>query len=80
MKKLGAKKEEKKTETPKEKYKQKNFTGALFENTKKTTDKHPDLTGSITIEDTEFWVSGWNNTSKGGKEYIALTFKVKEDK
>ena len=36
-----------------------NNRGALWNNDRKQSDTHPDLSGSITIEGKEYWVSGW---------------------
>ena len=38
--------------------------GAIFRNEKKSTEKHPDMNGSINIEGKEYWISGWSNVSK----------------
>ena len=50
-------------------------SGFIGKNTKKETDKHPDITGFCDIEGVEYWVSGWKN-SKG----YGLRFKRKEEK
>lgn len=60
-----------------------NNTGALFDNAKKTTPKHPDMTGSATIvspsgEVFEVWVSGWAKQSKKGDDFISLSFTAKD--
>jgi len=36
-----------------------NNRGALWNNDRKQSDKHPDLSGSIMIDGKEYWVSGW---------------------
>tara|TARA_R100000664_G_scaffold17520_1_gene26460 strand:+ start:641 stop:886 length:246 start_codon:yes stop_codon:yes gene_type:complete len=60
---------------------QRNNSGALFKNTKKETDKHPDYTGSIVVDDKEYWISGWNNTAKSsGTKYMGLSVTLKEPK
>ena len=58
----------------------KDNSGALFNNDRKETDKHPDMTGTITIEGKEYWLSAWNNTSKAGKKYMGLSAQMKEEK
>jgi hypothetical protein len=57
--------------------------GALF----RTDDKNPndnqdrDYSGSLDIEGTEYWLSGWVRTSKkSGKKYLRLSIKPKQDK
>lgn len=59
-------------------------SGALFENDKRTTDKHPHLRGSATIktpdgELVEYWVSAWQKTSKKGNEFFSLSFEQKKN-
>jgi uncharacterized protein (DUF736 family) len=56
------------------------MSGAIFQNDRKETDKHPDRTGSCTINGQEFWISGWLEKSKDGKPYLSLKFKAKEQK
>lgn len=54
-------------------------SGALFENNRKNSDKHPDLTGSLNVGGKEYWVSAWENESKSGDAYYKLSVKLKED-
>jgi len=56
----------------------KDNTGVLFPNHKKTTEKHPNLTGIAKIDGIEYWVSGWVNTDTKQQKYISMTFKPKE--
>lgn len=53
--------------------------GSLFKNDKKTEEKHPDLSGSINIEGTEYWISGWSKTSKGGQKFLSLSVRQKQE-
>lgn len=55
--------------------------GTIAKNTRKTDEKHADITGSINVEGKEFWISGWLRTSgaDGGKFY-SLSVKPKEAK
>ena len=41
--------------------------GALWNNDRKTTDKHPDFNGSLNIEGMEFWIAGWRVASQNPK-------------
>ena len=52
--------------------------GALFKNDDKQAEKSPDYRGSINIDGTEFWVSGWVQTSKKGAKYMSLAIKPKD--
>lgn len=54
-------------------------SGALFKNTRKKKETHPDFTGECTINGREYYVSGWARTSKDGStRYTSLAFKPKE--
>jgi hypothetical protein len=55
--------------------------GALFKNDDKdpNDDKDRDYFGSLDIEGTEYWLSGWVRTSKkSGKKYLSLSVKPKQ--
>lgn len=53
--------------------------GSLFKNDKKSEEKHPDLNGSINIEGTDYWISGWSKVSKGGQKFISLSVRPKQE-
>jgi hypothetical protein len=53
--------------------------GALFRNSDKTEEKHPDYRGTINVDGTEYWVSSWIKTSKKGTKYMSLAVKPKEE-
>lgn len=46
--------------------------GSLSLNAKKTTDKHPDYKGKITIDGKQYWLSGWSKTNDSG-DWISLS-------
>ncbi len=52
-------------------------TGAIFKNKKKSSDKHPDRTGSINVEGQDYWISGWVK-EKDGEQYLSLAITKKE--
>jgi len=54
-----------------------NQKGVLFKNDKKETDKHPDYTGSATIEGVEYFMDAWLNVAESGRKYMAFKFKAK---
>ena len=56
--------------------------GALFRNNAKdpNDDRDRDYSGSLDVEGTEYWLSGWVRTSKSGKKYLSLSVKPKQDK
>ena len=55
-----------------------NMKGVLFKNDK-TKDTQPDATGTIVIDNVEYGISAWNNTSKGGKNYQSIKVTTKEE-
>jgi hypothetical protein len=57
--------------------------GALFRNDDKDQNDNQDRDyfGSLDIEGTEYWLSGWVRTSKkSGKKYLSLSVKPKIEK
>ena len=58
-------------------YEQKPNTGVLFTAEKKS-EKHPDLNGSLKLEDEEYYISAWKKTGPKG-EYLSLSVKKKEE-
>jgi hypothetical protein len=58
--------------------------GAMFKNSRKTPRKHPDYTGTIDVDGTEHWISGWINEAgpnarNPGQKYLKLSISEKED-
>ena len=54
-------------------------SGALFKNTKKQKDNHPDYTGTINVDGTEYQLAAWIKTSKAGKTYMSLAVSEKQE-
>ena len=54
--------------------------GALFKAKNKPTDSHPDYSGKINVDGTEFWLSAWIKESKEGEKYMSLSVQAKTDK
>jgi len=53
--------------------------GVVFVNERKEQDSHPDMKGSINIEGTEYWLSGWWKTPQaGGEDFLSLSVKLKD--
>jgi single-stranded DNA-binding protein len=63
-------------------FEQKELSGALFKNKKKTMPNHPEYRGSCKVNGVEYWISSWINTPKGnpnGEKYMTLNFQEKDE-
>ena len=58
-------------------YIQKEGNGSLFKNDRKTTETHPDYTGSIMVNGKEHWLSGWVKEGQKGKFFSISIGKEK---
>lgn len=55
--------------------------GMLGKNKNKTADNSPDYSGSINIDGTDYWLSGWlKESKKDGSKFFSLSVKPKDDK
>jgi len=55
------------------------MSGSLGRNRRKEKPNHPDMTGQITIEGKEYWLSGWTKEGKEGR-WLSLAVKPKEER
>ncbi len=60
-------------------YEQRELSGSLFKNDKKTEDKHSNMTGTALIDGVEYWVSAWTKEGAKGR-WQSLAFKRKDAK
>lgn len=60
-------------------FEQRDNEGALFRNVKKTSDKHPGMTGKAMIGGVMYWVSSWKKERQNGETYLTLAFKPVEE-
>lgn len=55
--------------------------GILGKNLNKTADNHPDYSGSLNIDGTDYWLSGWlKESKKDGSKFFSLSVKPKDSK
>lgn len=59
-------------------YEHKLNSGSMWFKTEKKTEKSPDFAGEINIEGKMYFLSGWNRTTNGGKEYVSVMVKLKD--
>ena len=59
-------------------YEQRDNSGTLFKNDKKTTDAHPNATGKAMIDGVMYQVSAWTKDGSKGK-FQSLSFKRVEE-
>jgi hypothetical protein len=60
-------------------YQQRDNSGAISKNDKKTEPKHKDYQGSALIDGQEYWISGWIKDGRNGK-FLSLAFEPKEQR
>lgn len=58
-------------------------SGMMARNENRKTDKHPEFSGSLNVEGTDYWVSAWVNEGKPGgkmegKKYFSIKINRKE--
>lgn len=53
--------------------------GALFKNDRKQKENHPDYTGKLDVNGTEYQLSGWIKQGKKGK-FLSLSVKPAQER
>lgn len=59
-------------------FEQRDNSGALFVNDRKTSDNHPNAKGNAMIDGVEYWVSAWTKTDRNGNRFQSLSFERKD--
>lgn len=57
---------------------QRDQSGILFRNDKKTQDSHPDYKGRARIKGVDYWLSAWIKEGERGK-FMSLSFQPAEE-
>lgn len=47
--------------------------GVLFDNDRKESDNHPDMTGKLNVNGVDHWFSAWWKEGKNGGEFLSLS-------
>lgn len=50
--------------------------GAMWPNSNKASEKHPDFTGSLNVSGIEYWVSGWRRKESANPAAPAIKFTI----
>ena len=54
--------------------------GVLYRNENKTSENHPDYSGSVNVSGTDYWLSGWlKESKKDNKKFFSLSVRPKGD-
>jgi hypothetical protein len=56
---------------------ERNNSGTLSKNDRKTIDRHPDIRGQCVIDGRAYWIAGWQRKNEYGTFY-SLAFTPKE--
>jgi len=51
--------------------------GAIWPNKRKEKDTHPDFTGELNVDGTEYWVSAWKKSPDAKPNAPSLRFSIK---
>jgi hypothetical protein len=60
-------------------YEQRDNSGTLWKNDRKTTDAHPNAKGDALIDGVWYWVSAWTKRKQSGEPFQSLSFTRKDD-
>ena len=52
--------------------------GAMFKNTRRETDRHPEYKGTLDVNGTAYWISAWLKVSAQGEKYMSLSVQPKD--
>jgi hypothetical protein len=50
--------------------------GSIWANDNRKTENHPDFTGSLNVDGTEYWVSAWKRKEGANPKSPALSFSI----
>ena len=54
--------------------------GVLYRNENKSSNNHPDYSGSLNVAGVDYWLSGWlKESKKDSKKFFSLSVRPKND-
>jgi hypothetical protein len=59
-------------------FEQRDMSGSLFKNERKTQPTHADYNGTIMVGGVEYWINAWIKEGKTGTKFMSLSFKPKD--
>jgi uncharacterized protein (DUF736 family) len=60
-------------------FEQRDNSGSLWVNDRKTADNHPDRTGRVMVDGKLYFLNGWLKKTRDGKPYLSLSIKAKQE-
>ena len=61
-------------------FEQRENSGALFVNDKKSHEKQPDFTGTINVGGLDFYISAWKKQGASGVKFMSLAVTEKQER
>ena len=58
-------------------YEKRDNSGLIADNERKEKDTHPDMSGSVTVNGKDMWISGWWKDGRNGR-FLSLAFREKD--
>lgn len=59
-------------------YETKNMTGSAFKNRNRRSDNDSNYTGTVKINDQEYWINVWVKKTKDGDPWFSYSFREKK--
>ena len=60
-------------------FEQRELSGSMFKNDKKTQPNHPDYRGDCKVEGKLYWMSGWIKETKAGAKFLSVSLTLKDE-
>jgi uncharacterized protein (DUF736 family) len=60
-------------------FEQRELSGSMFKNDKKTLPNHPDYRGDCKVDGKLYWMSGWIKETKAGAKFLSVSLTLKDE-